>query len=259
MVDDLSCQISRIFGKNLKIGYTFGSRLYGNATKSSDFDYIVLMDGSTLEQSFDEEMLQKENAELRSMKWFFDAGWFPEVAELTDALKDQRFMFIDEAYYQAWVLNENSFKIMLSHCVPLAVECLSLELMFSQDKKPHNCYEANEEGLKGSPFVFHHRELVKPGCKLSMELRTSKYSPSQIYQSFGLPAKRMWELVKHQLDNLAADPMYSDENSEVAISPLKFHAIEKHMYNSFRILVFGIQVAKFGCITNFKASNTFRA
>ena len=58
------------------------------------------MEPTIFDQALDEEMLKKENAELRSMNWFFDVGWFPDLPEVRDAFKEQRYLFIDEGFYE---------------------------------------------------------------------------------------------------------------------------------------------------------------
>ena len=107
ILDDLNNEIKSILGSKLKRGYTFGSRLYGNAHVHSQYDFLAIVKSECFE-AYDEELMEQENASFKSMDWFFDAGWFPDLIEVREAFNQQNFVFITAPMYQGRTQNQSS-------------------------------------------------------------------------------------------------------------------------------------------------------
>ncbi|CAF2370079.1 unnamed protein product [Rotaria sp. Silwood2] len=215
--------------------YVFGSHAYGTASeqRQSDYDIVMVLQSHALNIH--------PSLKWNSVNWLIRHNWInPDFRHLFSDISD-RTCFIDlgDRVGQVWIFNVPTFCMLLQTNTIFAIECVYLpaELKWIEKRKFSDEFRVDEKMLTQS-IINHSRSHLFMACKNMIENL--------------FPNENNDTNTREAIDKMSKDPIW---NHTPLPNNYNFYKTKKLIWHSVRLLYFGIDIKRFGQLTNYTSAN----
>ncbi|UJR12929.1 hypothetical protein I4U23_017102 [Adineta vaga] len=215
--------------------YLFGSHAYGTASeqRQSDYDLIMVLQSN----AFDTH----EKFKWKSLNGIVQRNWLsPNFRKLfSDEFDKFRFLDLGDRDAQIWMFSIETFQKLIATNTMFVIECIFLpeHLKWIEKRKFSDEFHVNDHMLRES-VLNHSRSHLFMACKNM----TEKLFPTENNDSE----------TRNNIDQMSNDPIWNH-----AILPQNYHfyKTKKLIWHSIRLLYFGIDIKRFGQLTDYTKAN----
>jgi len=215
--------------------YLFGSHAYGTASEQRQSDYDIVMVLKT--HAFDRHQV----FQWTNINWFVKHNWInPNFRELFSDESDKKcFIDLGDRDAQVWMFNVETFRKLLTTNTMFAIECifLSENLKWIEKTKFSDEFHIDDNMLKQS-VLNHSRSHLFMACKNM----TQKLFPTE---NDDMETQEI-------INKMSKDPIW---NHTPLPENYNFYKTKKLIWHSIRLLYFGIDVKRFGQLTDYTKAN----
>jgi hypothetical protein len=215
--------------------YLFGSHAYGTASEKRQSDYDVVM--VLKSQAFNTHPLFKWN----NVDWLAKHNWInPNFRHLFSDESDKKsFIDLGDRDTQVWMFNVETFRKLLTTNTMFAIECIFLpqKLKWIEKTNFSDEFHIDNNMLKQS-VINHSRSHLFMACKnLTQNLFPNENNDRE---------------TRDAIDKMSKDPIW---NQALVPNNYTFYKTKKLIWHSIRLLYFGINVKRFGQLTDYTGAN----
>ena len=215
--------------------YLFGSHAYGTASEKRQSDYDIVM--VLQPHAFDAHPLFK----WKKVDWFIRHNWIhPDFRHhFADQFDKTCFIDLGDRDAQVWMFNVDTFGMLLKTNTMFAIECINLpeSLKWLEKVNFSQHFHVEDEMLTRS-VLNHSRSHLFMACKnMVQRLFTSENDDAETLREIG---------------RMSEDPIW---NRTPLPKSYNFYKTKKLIWHSLRLLYFGIDVKRFGKLTNYTGAN----
>jgi hypothetical protein len=215
--------------------YLFGSHAYGTASEQRQSDYDIIM--VLKSHAFDTHQVFK----WKNLNWLVQHNWInPNFRELFSDESDKTcFIDLGDRDAQVWMYNVETFRKLLKTNTMFAIECIFLpeNLKWIEKIKFSNEFHIDDNMLKQA-VLNHSRSHLFMACK----------NMTQIL----FPTENDDIETRDTINKMSKDPIW---NHALVPKNYNFYKTKKLIWHSIRLLYFGIDVKRFGQLTDYTKAN----
>ena len=216
--------------------YLFGSHAYGTASeqRQSDYDIIMVLKSSALNGH---PLLKWGN-----LNWFFKHNWInPQFRSLFSDQSDQKCFFdLGDREAQVWMFNTETFRKLLATNTTFAIECVFLpsRLKWIEKRNFAEQFQVNDQMLQQS-VLNHSRSHLFMACRNLTEKL--------------FPTENNDHETRIAIDQMSKDPIWAHTTLP---QNYHFYKTKKLIWHSIRLLYFGMNIKRFGRLTDYTEANS---
>jgi len=215
--------------------YLFGSHAYGTASEQRQSDYDIVM--VLKSHAFDAHQVFK----WKNLNWLVKHNWInPNVRELFSDESDKTcFIDLGDRDAQVWMFNVETFRKLLTTNTIFAIECIFLpeNLKWIEKIKFSDEFHIDDNMLKQS-VLNHSRSHLFMACK-------------NMTQTL-FPTENDDIETRDIINKMSKDPIW---NHSLVPKNYHFYKTKKLIWHSIRLLYFGIDIQRFGQLTDYTKAN----
>jgi hypothetical protein len=215
--------------------YLFGSHAYGTASEQRQSDYDIVM--VLKSHAFDAHQVFK----WKNLNWLVKHNWInPNVRELFSDESDKTcFIDLGDRDAQVWMFNVETFRKLLTTNTIFAIECIFLpeNLKWIEKIKFSDEFHIDDNMLKQS-VLNHSRSHLFMACK-------------NMTQTL-FPTENDDIETRDIINKMSKDPIW---NHSLVPKNYHFYKTKKLIWHSIRLLYFGIDIKRFGQLTDYTKAN----